>query len=147
MSDIKITALAESTTPVSTDLVLLTADPSGTAVSKKLELSNLSKGLALGVGLVTATSHTFTLSQANNFIRFNNASTQTITIPTHASVAIPAGSRIWCLRQGNGAVTFTPATGVTIVSLNSNLSISGTNGVALLVKISSSIWSLSGDLA
>ena len=147
MADIKVTALTEESTPISTDIVMMVDDPGGTPVSKKVEIGNLVKGRADEVLGVTGAAKTLGLSDCNTIQRLNKTSAQTITIPTHASVAIPAGSRIWCLRQGNGAVTFTPGSGVTILSLNSNLSISGTSGVALLVKISSSIWSLSGDLS
>ena len=147
MADIKVTALSEESTPISTDIVMLVDDPGGSAASKKLQLANLSKGLALNIGASTATTYTFAITDSNNFIRFNNASTQTITIPPNSSVAFSTGTRIWCMRQGAGAVTLAAGAGVTIASQSSYLSISARYGVVLLVKLAANTWNLSGDLS
>jgi len=41
MADSKITALTEKTTPVTTDLVVIVDDPSGTPVTKKVQMANM----------------------------------------------------------------------------------------------------------
>jgi hypothetical protein len=147
MADIKVTGLAAETAPISTDLVMLVDDPTGSAVSKKLELSNLSKGLTLPVQQVTSTTYTCVITDANNFIRFKNNSAQTITIPPNSSVAFPSGTVITGFQEGNGTVTIAAGAGVTIVSLGSNLDISGKYGVIKLIKIITNGWVLWGDLA
>lgn len=147
MADIKVTGLTEETAPISTDLVMLVDDPTGTAVSKKLELSNLSKGLTLPVHQVTAATYTFVITDANNFIRFKKNSGQTITIPPNSSVAFPIGTVITAFQEGNATTTIAAGTGVTLVSLGSNVDTSGKYGVIKLIKIIADGWVLWGDLA
>lgn len=43
MADTKITALTENTDPISTDILPMVDDPSGTPVTKKITIENLSK--------------------------------------------------------------------------------------------------------
>jgi len=45
MADAKLTALAESTTPVPTDIVYVVVTPGGTPAEKKVTLSNLFDGM------------------------------------------------------------------------------------------------------
>src|SRR3990167_2853290 len=47
MADVKITALGENTTPVSTDIVPMVDDPAGTPVTQKVTIANF-----LGTGAV-----------------------------------------------------------------------------------------------
>jgi len=43
MADAKITALTENTSPIGTDLVVIVDDPSGSALTQKITLTNLRK--------------------------------------------------------------------------------------------------------
>jgi len=57
MSNVKISELAEATTPTTDDLVMIVDDPSGTPISKKSTLANL-LGVALtAIRAVTASSN------------------------------------------------------------------------------------------
>jgi hypothetical protein len=147
MADVKITALSEESTPVSTDLLLLVDDPGGSPASKKVEVGNIIKGRADTIVAVTASTKTFALSDANTVQRLNRASAQTITIPTNATVALPTGTRITLVRQGFGVPTIAAASGVTLWSASSNVDVSPRYGVATLIKLASDIWVLYGDLA
>ena len=147
MADIKVTALTEESTPISTDIVMMVDDPGGTPVSKKVEIGNLVKGRADEVLGVTGAAKTLGLSDCKTIQRLNKTSAQTITIPTHSSVAIPLGTRITLIRQGTGTPTIAAAAGVTLWSASSNVTISPRYGVATLIKLTNSIWVLFGDLA
>ena len=147
MADIKVTALTEESTPISTDIVMMVDDPGGTPVSKKVEIGNLVKGRADEVLGVTGAAKTLGLSDCNTIQRLNRTSAQTITIPNNSSVSIPTGTRITLVRQGTGTPTISPDTGVTLWSASSNVDISPRYGVATLIKLTNNIWILFGDLA
>ena len=63
---------------------------------------------------ITGASATLALTHANRFVKFNNATAQTITIPPQSSVAWPADAQIEGAQWGAGAVTFVAGSGVTI---------------------------------
>lgn len=98
------------------------------------------------VGSVTSTSYTLQLTDGSKFIKFNNSSPITVTVPADSSVAFVEGQELAFTQYGTGSVTIQGDTGVTIRSLNGNLEISGQYGVAKLVKLNSDEWLLSGDL-
>ena len=142
MSDIKVSALSEETTPISTDIVMLVDDPTGSAVSKKTTIANLTKGMAIAVQSETGTTYTFDIADSNNFVRFNNASAQALTIPPNSSVEFPIGTRIWCYREGAGAVSFTGGTGVTLNAPNSVTSLGTQYQLGELYKYDTDSWNL-----
>jgi len=145
MADVKISALAEQSTPVSDDVLVMVE--TATTTSKKVEIGNIIKGRADTVVGVTASTKTFALSDANTVQRLNRASAQTITIPANGTVAIPQGTRITMVRQGAGTPTIAAAAGVTLWSASSNVTISPRYGVGTLIKLTDNIWVLFGDLA
>lgn len=63
---------------------------------------------------ITGASATLALTHANRFVKFNNATAQTITIPPQSSVAWPADAQIEGAQWGAGAVTFVAGSGVTL---------------------------------
>ena len=63
---------------------------------------------------ITGASATLGLSHADRFIRCNNATAQTITIPPQASVAWPDDIQLEGAQWGAGAVTFVAGSGVTL---------------------------------
>ena len=145
MADVKISALTEQSTPVSNDVLVMVE--TATTTSKKVEIGNIIKGRADTVVAVTASTKTFALSDANTVQRLNRASAQTITVPANGTVAFPTGTRITLVRQGTGTPTIAAATGVTLWSASSNVDISPRYGVGTLIKLSTNIWVLFGDLA
>lgn len=63
---------------------------------------------------ITTTTATLNLTHINRFIRCNNDSAQTITIPPQASVAWPDNIQLEGVGYGAGLVTFAAGSGVTI---------------------------------
>lgn len=92
-------------------------------------------------------NRTLVLSDAGRLILMVGADAQTVTIPTDTAVAFPVGTEIEVVRWGAGSVTFAPATGVVIASLDNALSIAGQFGVAALKKLDASTWFIAGALA
>ena len=90
---------------------------------------------------------TLSLTDAGTLQRGTNSSNITITIPTNSNVAFPIGTEIEFAQYGAGKITFAGASGVTIRSANSLLSISQQYATAGLKKMYSDEWILSGSLA
>ena len=108
---------------------------------------------ALAIDAKTGTTYTFVLTDANNeLITASNASAQTYSIPTNASVAFPIGCQINIIQIGAGQVTIQAVTsGTTTV-----LSYGGTAAApklraqysaATLVKVATDTWYVIGDIA
>lgn len=102
--------------------------------------------LAGPINAQTGTTYTFSLSDIGQTVTLNNASSITATIPTNASVAFPIGASIDILQIGAGKVTFSPAGGVTVGSLNSVYGLAGQYTGATLKKIATDTWVLVGAL-
>ena len=97
------------------------------------------------INTITANA-TLALTDAGKFIMINSSSDVTVTIPLNSSVAFPAGTEIEFCRYGSGAATFAGASGVTIVSLDSELTISDQYCTAALKKLDTDEWLLTGSL-
>lgn len=91
------------------------------------------------------TSYTLALSDAGRLVTLNNAAAITLTIPTNAAVAFPAGTRIDLVQYGAGQVTVGGA-GVTIRSSGSKLRLAGQYSGATLWKKGTNEWLLIGDI-
>ena len=76
----------------------------------------------------------------------NSAGAITITIPTNASVSFPVGTEIELCRQGAGTVTVVAASGVTLLSVDSQVAIAAQYGVVALKQIAVDTWLLAGAL-
>lgn len=95
---------------------------------------------------VSGTSKTFALSDAGTLQVCSNAATQTLTVPTNASVAFALGTKIDLFQQGAGQVVIAAAGGVTIQSKSGNLKLAAQYSGATLTFLGSNTWSLVGDL-
>jgi hypothetical protein len=93
----------------------------------------------------TGTAYTLVLSDAGKMVTLNNAAAVTLSIPTNASVAFPAGTRIDLVQYGAGQVTVGGA-GVTIRSSGAKLKLAGQYSGATLWKRGSDEWVLIGDI-
>lgn len=106
---------------------------------------------ALVIDPKTGTTYTFVLADANNeLITASNASAQTYTIPTNASVAFPIGSQINVIQIGAGQVTFVGAGGVTLASTGATSAqpkCRAQFSAVTLVKVGSDSWYAIGDIA
>jgi len=99
--------------------------------------------------MLTTLTSSFTLAttHAGRTLLVGGSSDVTVTIPTYASVAIVNMTEIEIVRYGTGAVTIAAASGVTLLSLDSAVSISGQYGVVALKKLDTNTWLLAGALS
>ena len=170
MADSKLTALTALAAVAAGDILYSVDDPSGTPLSKKLDVDVLDTYLSAttktltnktltdpkinqAIGTNTSTTYTFVLTDNNKFITSNNGSAQTLSIPTNASVAFPVGARIdvaWITGAGQPTITaVTPGT-TTILSTGATSTspkLRAVNSVASAVKIATDTWLVTGDVA
>lgn len=91
-------------------------------------------------------NHTLQNDDAGRLLLMVGSAAQTITIPAHASVPLPIGTEIEVAQWGAGSVTFAPAAGVSIGSMENKYTIAGTYGFAAIKKLAEDVWALSGAL-
>ena len=101
---------------------------------------------ATTINAQTGTSYTAVLLDAGKLITCSNAAAITLTVPPNSSVAFPIGTQVLVAQKGAGAITFTQGSGVTINSRGSLTASNGQYAMAALVKESTDVWYLSGDL-
>lgn len=94
-----------------------------------------------------AADYTLALTDAGTFQKCTKGTTQTITVPTNATIAFATGTEIDFFQQGAGQVVFAAAGGVTIQSAFSDLKVAVQFAGASLKYLGSDIWSLVGDLS
>jgi len=113
---------------------------------------SVSPSTALTVNAQTGTTYTFVLTDSNNtLVTASNASAQTYSIPTNASVAYPIGSQINIIAIGAGQVTINAVTsGTTTVLSNGATAASPKLRVqyssASCVKVATDTWYVIGDI-
>jgi hypothetical protein len=101
----------------------------------------------------TGTTYTFVLQDANNeLITASNASAQTYSIPTNASVAFPIGCQINIIQIGAGQVTINAVTSGTTTVLSTGATAAAPKlraqySVATLIKAGTDLWYVTGDIA
>jgi hypothetical protein len=99
----------------------------------------------------TGTTYTFVLTDnRNKLVTASNASAQTYTIPTNASVAFPIGSSINIIAIGTGQVTIQGNGGVTVASTGATSTAPKLRvrySAATLIKVGTDSWYVVGDLA
>lgn len=103
--------------------------------------------LAPLVVLVSGTSHTLELADANKELRSTNVSDTTVTVPPQSSVAWPENARVPMLRLPAGRLTVAPGAGVTITTKTGfEPSTLGPVGAVMLERVGEDQWVLYGDL-
>ena len=111
------------------------------------QVTNLLNTINLQTTITTrSSSFTLSLSDAGKTILLDTASTMTLTVPTNSSVEIPIGYQYFVIESGSGRTTFTPASGVTINSKNSQMYIDTQYGKATLLKVGTDSWIAYGDI-
>ena len=114
---------------------------------------SVSPSTALTLNAQTGTTYTFALTDANNtLVTASNASAQTYSIPTNASVAFPIGSQINIIAIGAGQVTINAVTsGTTTILSNAATAASPKLRVqyssATAIKVATDTWYVVGDIA
>ena len=110
-------------------------------------------GSKLTLNAQTGTTYTFILTDADQkLVTASNASAQTYSIPTNASVAFPIGTQINIIAIGAGQVTINAVTsGTTTVLSNGGTAAAPKLRVqysaATLMKVATDTWYVVGDLS
>lgn len=131
---------------------LLAANNLSDVASASTALSNLG-GVSVDdlevatVNAQTGTTYTLVIGDRGDIVTMDNASANTLTIPTNASVAFDVGTIILVVQKGAGATTIAGDTGVTLngVSGGSGAINNQYQGVQLL-KVATDTWLASGDI-
>ena len=114
---------------------------------------SVSPSTALTLNAQTGTTYTFALTDANNtLVTASNASAQTYSIPTNASVAFPVGAQLNIIAIGAGQVTINAVTsGTTTILSNAATAASPKLRVqyssATAIKVDTDKWYVVGDIA
>ena len=114
---------------------------------------SVSPSTALVIDPKTSTTYTFAITDANNeLITASNASAQTYSIPTNASVAFPIGCQINIIQIGAGQVTINAVTSGTTTVLSTGATpaapkLRAQYSSATLVKVATDTWYVIGDIA
>lgn len=95
--------------------------------------------------LIAATTRSLALTDAGNVLWNNTGGAVTLTIPTHASVALPVNTQIDLLAW-NTTITVAAAGGITLESPNSLLTVGPQFAGATLVQVGTDVWALFGAL-
>jgi hypothetical protein len=93
-----------------------------------------------------SSNFTLSLSDAGRTIDVDAPANTVVTIPDNTTVPFLVGTQIAFIQTGVGQVIFTPASGVTILSKNSNKKIAARYSPATLIQKSANTWVLIGDL-
>jgi len=119
------------------------------AITRALTLSG---SLFLTIDAKTGTTYTFALGDANNeLITASNASAQTYSIPTNASVAFPIGTQINIIQIGAGQVTINAVTSGTTTVLSTGATPAAPKlrvqySAATCIKVATDTWYVVGDI-
>lgn len=141
LSAIPNSALANNSITINGSAVSLGGSVSGLALAS--DSSNYA--LRTPDANVQTASYTLALSDVGKIIEINNASAVTVTIPPNSSVAFPIGTIITVVQRGDGIITATPGSGVTVNSWNGWLRSGGKTAYIFFRKISTNTWDFSGQ--
>lgn len=96
----------------------------------------------------TGTTYTLALTDDYGIVTMDNASANTLTVPTNASVTFPVGAMIEVWQKGAGITTVEGATGVTINGVSAgSTAMSAQYAAATLRKIATDTWLIAGAIA
>jgi hypothetical protein len=107
---------------------------------------NAKANISISTNAQTGTSYTLVLSDASKLIEMNNASANTLTIPTDSSVAFPVGTKIDIVQTGAGETSIAPASGVTLNSDGNKRKVNVQWAGVSLIKRGTDTWVLIGSL-
>lgn len=94
----------------------------------------------------SGTSYTADIDDAWTTIEFANGSPVSFEIPPNSSVAFPIGTEVEIVQQGAGVVTVDPGSGVTLNSRGGVFDLAGQYAVAMVKKLATDTWILTGDI-
>ena len=149
MAEIRISQItAKSSNLASTDeFAIAESDGSGGFASKKITGNEIKDGVRQTTSRdITSFPNTLTISNVNKFLQISSGIANTTTIPPNSSVAFPIGTRIEITQSGSGQTQVAAGSGVTLRSAGGATKINAQYGVATLLKVSTDIWHLFGDI-
>ena len=91
-------------------------------------------------------NYTLQLTDKGNLVEITSPSDLSIIVPPESSVPFSNGTQILLVRGGTGSLGVTGATGVTLNSSQGYLTLNNQYSAATLIKKSTDIWYLFGDL-
>jgi hypothetical protein len=109
--------------------------------------------LNLSINANTSTTYTFVLADNGKLVTSNNASAQTLSIPTNASVAYPIGTQInvaWITGAGQPTINAVTSGTTTVLSTGGTSTapkLRVVNSVATCIKIATDTWLVTGDIS
>ena len=109
--------------------------------------------LNLSINANTSTTYTFVLADNGKLVTSNNASAQTLSIPTNASVAYPVGTQInvaWITGAGQPTINAVTSGTTTVLSTGATSTapkLRVVNSVATCIKIATDTWLVTGDIS
>lgn len=95
----------------------------------------------------TSGTYTLVLTDDAKAVYMTGGTAQNLVVPPNAAVAFPIGTQVGVIQNGAGQVSFSAGTGVTLLSYQSHLKISGQYAGASLLKVDTNEWSLIGQLS
>jgi hypothetical protein len=106
----------------------------------------------LALNAQTGTTYTFALTDNGKLVTASNASTQTYSIPTNASVAFPTGTQINIIQIGAGQVTIQAVTSGTTTVASTGATAAAPKlraqySSATCIKVATDTWYVVGDIA
>jgi hypothetical protein len=140
-------------TPTSANLASAVTDETGTgALVFGTSPAISDPKIAQSINAQTGTTYTFVLADQGKYITASNASAQTYSIPTNASVAFPIGTSIDLIQIGAGQVTVSAASSgtTTIYSTGATAAAPKTRvqySALTCKKVATDTWHIIGDIA
>lgn len=99
------------------------------------------------VNAQTGTTYTLAFVDGMGVVSMSNASANTLTIPTNASVAFPVGTIICVTQEGAGATSVAGDTGVTLNGVSAGTgALSAQYATCVLRKTATNTWIASGGI-
>jgi len=90
---------------------------------------------------------TLLLTDAENIVRSTGAAAAAVTVPTNAAVAYPIGATVTLVQSGAGQITVAGAAGVVVNKPAAlPLTLASQYSTAVLIKVLTNTWILTGDL-
>jgi len=142
-----------STGTIAIDSTVTTLTGTQTLTNKTLTTPTLDDPkINLAFDAQTGTTYTTVLNDNGQVVTMNNASANTLSIPTNASVAYPIGTQINVLQIGAGQTTIQAVTSGTTTILSTATTaaapkIRARYGMATCIKASTDLWYVVGDIA
>jgi hypothetical protein len=125
----------------SSDALLYTRDDNDNVIL----INGAGDGKISGV-ITVEVDRTLLLTDANKLIRLDGTTDRVFTVPPNSSVAFDIGVQILVQRINTAELDIATGVGVTINSVDGNLSLDGQNAMAVLIKTNTNEWTLAGKL-